>query len=539
MFKNLTLRKLLLSTSGMMLVLLILVGSMGFSALHQLSQAANEMGKGKDIVADILPPPLYIIETQLTVVDLLYSTPGEQPALRDKLKQLRKDYDTRNTYWQQTEIDPTLRSSLLGEQKSQADQYWKLVDSEFLPALESGQREALTAAALKLRDVYAKHRAGVDATVGIANAFAEKSLNDLSERSSNAMLMIGVMAIGGIILALFASSIMLRQVNSRIGGEPAVAMSVAERIAAGDLADNHVASGGGILGALEQMRQGLRELISNVSRDGLTLSEAAPRLLERANRAKESAATQADRAAEIAAAVEELSVSISQAADNARHAENEVSNAGGQALSGNNLVQNAVSQMRDVASNVSQTVSAVQALDQQSSEIGRIVQVIREIAEQTNLLALNAAIEAARAGESGRGFAVVADEVRKLAERTGRSTSEISEMIGQIQRGMQNISEGIDSVAHQADNAATTGDEAAAAMHRIDDSVTSALACVRDVAAALAEQNIAASQVAQTVEAIANQAEGTSERAAANADEAHNLVRVSESLYGLTRRFRY
>ncbi|MDR2883607.1 MAG: methyl-accepting chemotaxis protein [Deferribacteraceae bacterium] len=121
--------------------------------------------------------------------------------------------------------------------------------------------------------------------------------------------------------------------------------------------------------------------------------------------------------------VESLGINVTKMGD----AKDEMDNGGRQ-------LNVAVSNMNIIKDKTITLGETVEHLADSSNKIGDILGVINDIADQTNLLALNAAIEAARAGDAGRGFAVVADEVRKLAERTQRSTSEISSIIGQLQQ---------------------------------------------------------------------------------------------------------
>nr|WP_199067685.1 methyl-accepting chemotaxis protein [Chromobacterium sp. ASV5] len=217
---------------------------------------------------------------------------------------------------------------------------------------------------------------------------------------------------------------------------------------------------------------------------------------------RDSSSRQSEAANATAASVEELSVSISHIAASAQQAESRARAA--DALSGEVAAQvgGTAEEIARVAQSVRELAAVLEGMQQRSEQISGIVAVIRDIADQTNLLALNAAIEAARAGEMGRGFAVVADEVRKLAERTGKATLEISEVIGAIQRDTGQASERMDGALSRVNQGEQLAQASARAILQIRDNAREVVQSVGDIASATAEQSSASQEIAHHIEHI-------------------------------------
>ena len=125
MLKNLSIKLQLVGMVTGVVVFLFAFAAVVWVAVGTISDAANGMGRGKDVVADILPPPLYVLEAELTVIQLQSAKGAEIQPLLAKLESLKKDYDDRNAFWEKEALDPAVKNALLGEQKQAADRFWK------------------------------------------------------------------------------------------------------------------------------------------------------------------------------------------------------------------------------------------------------------------------------------------------------------------------------------------------------------------------------------------------------------------------------
>jgi methyl-accepting chemotaxis protein len=181
-------------------------------------------------------------------------------------------------------------------------------------------------------------------------------------------------------------------------------------------------------------------------------------------------------------------------------------------------------EIRDVSNTSSQFV---EGLGTTAEDIGKIVGVIEDIAEQTNLLALNAAIEAARAGEHGLGFAVVAEEVRKLAERSAKSTGEISDLIRNIQSHVGEAVRNMSRTTSIVEQGMSQTEELSASLQRIDSAVSEVAKCSMDIGNATAEQSAGAQQIEQSTSRLA---ELTQEISAATEEQSSGTEQVVQGV---------
>ncbi|MBX9427861.1 cache domain-containing protein [Ralstonia pseudosolanacearum] len=322
----------------------------------------------------------------------------------------------------------------------------------------------------------------------------------------------GLLLLAGAVLVLLAG-VANRGLQRALGGDPAYAAEVANRIAGGDLSVEIATrpdDRDSLLYAMGRMRGALVQTIGRIKGASETIGTATREIasgnLDLSSRTEQ----QASSLEETASAMEELMSTVQQNADNANQANQLAVSASDVAVRGG-----------DVVSRVVETMGSINA---SSRKIVDIIGVIDGIAFQTNILALNAAVEAARAGEQGRGFAVVAGEVRSLAQRSAAAAKEIKALID-------------DSVTN-VDAGSTLVEEAGTTMREIVASVRRVTDIVGEITAASQEQRSGIEEVSHAVTQLDDATQQNAALVEQAAAAAQSLQEQADSLTQVVAQFR-
>ncbi|WP_269800930.1 methyl-accepting chemotaxis protein [Aliidiomarina celeris] len=282
----------------------------------------------------------------------------------------------------------------------------------------------------------------------------------------------------------------------------------------------------------------IQNLIGSVKTSAEHEAAAAERLKELTESSRYLSNELAGQASSVATAVNELSASSMQVAENARGAADSAHSADQDAASSAEVLKRTVLHIESLAEQLTTASEQSERLQGSSDKIGKILNVIVNIAEQTNLLALNAAIEAARAGEAGRGFSVVADEVRTLATRTQDSTREINQLVEEIQGAISGVTQLVLSLQEESRTTREEAISAEQALHKIRGAVENISEMNVQIASATDEQSRVTTDISQSITDISDLSGRNEESNVSLGQLSESLIQSSRELNGIVSQFK-
>ena len=290
--------------------------------------------------------------------------------------------------------------------------------------------------------------------------------------------------------------------------------------------------------AVNNMNINLLTTIRHVHDSAIHISSSSEQLLATTQQTTHNIFEQQSQTEMVASAMNEMSSTAQEVSRHITGTSQAANEANSETIEGRKIVDGSIQAIQQLADQIDNTANVIHQLEEDSENIGKVLDVIKGIAEQTNLLALNAAIAAARAGEQGRGFAVVADEVRTLAGRTQESTAEINQVIEKLQLGSQKAVDVMNksrkeaqSVVEQATQAGTSLSVISTAVEQINDMSS-------QIASAAEQQNSTAEEINRNIINISELGHETTSGAQETSAAAEGLNQLAIELKGLVEKFR-
>jgi methyl-accepting chemotaxis protein len=459
---------------ALVLVLLVMVTVVGILRMAQIQNRLDHVVTVNNVVTRLVVDMRNNVSERVTSLRTLtlMTDPADMEPELNRFKEQTAKYDAL-----QGKLAAKFSEEASAEEKSLLNQV-KDAEGAAMPAiakasalyLANNAMDATRVMVKEIRPAQKKWLEGLDQLGALEDKLNAQAQVDAEASFASARNFMLVLLGVAVTFGILAATVITRGLLKQLGGEPGYTAKIAGSIAEGDLSigiETKSSDRGSLLVEMKQMRNSLVDIVSQVRRGTHTITTASREIAAGNTDLSSRTELQASSLEKTASAMEELTSTVKQNADNA--------------LEANHLAATASDVARKGGEVVSQVVGTMGEINSSASKIADIIGVIDGIAFQTNILALNAAVEAARAGEQGRGFAVVASEVRNLAQRSAAAAKEIKQLIGD---SVEKIGRGSKLVGQ----AGETMDEVVASVKRVTDIMS-------DIASASAEQSAGIEQV--------------------------------------------
>lgn len=429
----------------------------------------------------------------------------------------------------------------LREIESYMEQFTRQFESEVLPNLRGAASDSEYFEVLE--KIYVQSLVKLEELLDQASIEERKEAESALISLNDSFTMIEkTIYIATIILFIVALLIAYKLSNS-ITSRLTVLDSVAQKVASGDLTAAEIKDNSGdelsnLARSVNQMQNSLTTLLGSITSVSNEVQAVTTELSNESASIVQGASQQADKANLIATAAEELSLTISEVAQQGNSTYEVARQSESSAEVGRKVISEMVSSIQQVSQQMADMSVQMNQLGSHGEQIGSVIKVIEDIAEQTNLLALNAAIEAARAGEFGRGFAVVADEVRALAERTTKATREVAGIIQAIQSGTLEAVNFTEENCRLVDIGVSQSAGAVNALEEIVEGASNVQSMINSIATAAEEQTAVTKEIASDITAISDISEQSLQQANSSSQNVMSLRNKVGELEALIGKFK-